>query len=289
MNKDILKKAEKAIRDFASDAPTAKGSERCLDVTLHVKGFAEPGYEAPECGIMALGDWNSISQWGHKTNRSFTHDNAPCLLQEELSKMGIETDWSDEYLACDKCKKLVRKKPDSYGWKRSFVEMDGRVLCHLCVNRRKLLKSLENQPHLANTLYNLDPADYGYSCLEDFQNGWYLGEDASPQLIAEALRAQKIDRFLFNIMQMQQFRIEFSVHVHKSQLGRLDREKFLASPLDGPSNARNLQKALATLSHDLPENPPDGEHRIKYSKINAADGTVETKFLSPQEFIEGVK
>jgi hypothetical protein len=100
------------------------------DIHLHCNGYAEPGYTEPDCGIVATGNWNKITTW--RNEQTFTISDVPSRIAKLFEKLGIPTEWSDEWVECSHCGKLVRSQPDSMSWKPSYTMGDGELWCHEC-------------------------------------------------------------------------------------------------------------------------------------------------------------
>lgn len=97
---------------------------------MHYNGYAEPGYTDPECGLIATGNWNEITSWTDGERKLISK--LPERLGRLFEKMGIETEWSDEWATCSDCGKLVRTEPDGYSWKPSYTLGEGDLLCNEC-------------------------------------------------------------------------------------------------------------------------------------------------------------
>ena len=174
--------------------------------------YAEPGYDAPDSGVIAFANWNpdSFATTATKEQRTMRR------LGDILEKLGVECEWSDQWSTCDCCGKAVRTSPDSYGWKRSFWLDDCEIVCMQCVldDPAAYLDAAENNPEFAVT-FDLDLAEYGYNLLEgNFQRGLHHGQAASPHVIAKELRELDVTRFLFVLDDTGQFDETFSVWVH---------------------------------------------------------------------------
>lgn len=100
------------------------------DIQLHYNGYAEPGYSDPECGIVATGDWNDITNYVN--NVHFTISDIPSRIAKLFEKLGIPIEWSDEWVECSQCGKIVRTEPDSYSWKPAYTLGEGELWCHEC-------------------------------------------------------------------------------------------------------------------------------------------------------------
>jgi hypothetical protein len=197
----------------------------------------------------------------------------------------VTIEWFDEWDSCCECSKLFRTSPDSYGWKPQYVATDNGCVCVECVDAEEHLKALEGNHHSANTIETIDPADHGYRLVKDgFEHGFHEGQDASPEKIAQALRAQGIERFLFQLDRVQQFDTSFSVYVHEDEADKLDEEAFEGAETDGPSVSgamkRGLQEATLAMSQLA-----DGDG-VKVATVHA-DGTATAKLVSPEDFIAG--
>src|SRR5438045_3021442 len=146
---------QQIIQAGINAATTSQGRNRIEDIQICTHGYAEPGYSDPASGVIALGNWNTISMWGEKTSRFETLDDTPARVANLLDKIGVELEWSDEWAVCDDCGKIVRTKPDSYGWKGSFwQDDDGSTHCHECVTESPAayLEHLEGKTTNAVTL-----------------------------------------------------------------------------------------------------------------------------------------
>jgi hypothetical protein len=265
-------------------APTSQGRCRVADVTLHHEGYAEPGYDNPASGIVALGDWNDISTY--QDGKWVSEDNTLCRLGAMLEKLGVALEWNDEWTTCDDCGKLIRTSPNSYCWKFSGWQSDDGCVCSECVMKdpEDYLENMEGETTRAVTL-EIDPAKHGYTQLEGwFEHGLYGGQNADPKVIAKSLKKLGVTRFLFVLDDVGQFDARFSVYVHDSEMENLDRGKWAAAETDGPDLVAGLERALSAASTEMAK-LPEGQG-IKYAKVKA-DGTAEVKLVSPQDFIDG--
>ncbi|MFA5375921.1 MAG: hypothetical protein WC455_09280 [Dehalococcoidia bacterium] len=213
-----------------------------LDEISFYDGYAEPGYEDPASGIIATGDWNSITISPEK------EDHTLCNLGKMLEyRFGVNLEWSDEWYACDECGKLVRTSPDSYGWTGSYWIQDGSLTCHQCVKSdesiiREYLESFEGKVRQAMTI-DINPEDYGYIKLnsEAYEHGLYGGQNDDPAAIAKVLKEKGATRILFKIDSVGQFDLDFSVYIHESKY-----DSWLRDPVGkGVDPAVVMQAALA--------------------------------------------
>ena len=157
--------------------------------------YAELGYSDPEKGIL-FANWNKFCR----------------EATDLLESAGYEIEWSDEWTTCGECGKAMRTNPDSYGWQPSyFLVNDCEMLCIDCLDVEEYLESLEDNPRQALNDH-ISPADYGYIKLEgEFENGLHPGQNDNPKNIYERLHAAGHKRLLFNIDEVSQFYITFSI------------------------------------------------------------------------------
>lgn len=120
---------ETVMSTAMSSAKTKEGRDRIAEVEFY-SAYAEPGYDGDK---IAVGNWNAISKWYKAGGESVDIDNTPERLGNLLEKMGYDLVWSDEWVACLHCNKLVRTTPDSYSWKASYNLIDYEPFCHECI------------------------------------------------------------------------------------------------------------------------------------------------------------
>jgi hypothetical protein len=284
-NQQIAQRAQRILDVAAKCAKTPEGASRCSNITLYASGYAEPGYSDPDCGLIAVGDWNDVSRYNLQT-RKFDHlDNTPGRVAKLLEKLGAELEWEDAWTSCADCGKLVRTQPDSYSWQRAYSECDDGVYCLDCIDPVEHLEALEGNAQSCNTVDTINPADHGYECLQaDLQHGLYGGQNADPNVVGKNLEKLGVRRFLFNLDSSGQFDIRFSVWVHKSEWKKVRKAlkgKSLESRGDDP--AENLRKALQTVPVGLPAGPG-----VQYTQIDLGTGTATTRLVSPEKFVNGI-
>lgn len=133
----VWAKAYLAISATAYAAPTSAGRNACNCVQL-ADGYAETGYDDPACGVIAVGNWNTITHHTDVRNGLtndvvvVTDDDSPERLGCILEGLGIPLEWEDEWTTCEDCGRLVRTSPDSYAWQPSYVMDEGELLCLAC-------------------------------------------------------------------------------------------------------------------------------------------------------------
>ena len=126
----ILAAAQKDAANKAKNSNDWRIRSHLEEIQLHYNGYAEPGYTDPESGLIATGNWNDITSW-HDGQRSTISD-VPSRIAKLFEKLGIPTEWSDEWVECSQCGKLVRSQPDSMSWEPSYTMVDGELWCHEC-------------------------------------------------------------------------------------------------------------------------------------------------------------
>jgi hypothetical protein len=125
---DVACRASALIELAGWAAPTDYG--RCqVEYVQTFSGYSEPGYADPECGLVAVGNWNSVRPYREEGPEDFT----PELLGEALDALGVPCEWSDEWTSCDGCNKIVRTQPDGFSWTPAYsYDDDNEVDCHGC-------------------------------------------------------------------------------------------------------------------------------------------------------------
>jgi hypothetical protein len=280
---NVLERAERVCT-------TSQAVDRIQEIEF-TQGYAEPGYDDPESGTVALGNWNEIhGPYNEQSRTSEVLDKTPDRLAAILERMGIGIEWSDEWYTCSDCGKCFRCSADSYCWQMSGVLTEyGDCVCCDCLDPVEHLESLEGQDSKCNTIDSIDPADHNYTRIPlDFENGWYGGQSADPKTIGDTLAGWGIERYLFNLDSTGQFDISFSVWIHNSELSKDPTLETITHWLengktDGPDPAEMMKKALQSAPM-IPSEPG----KISYTKCHP-DGTATTRNVSVQEFIDGIK
>ena len=197
----ILEKAEKIIAKAIQLA--TKREKYALEEIQLVSGYSESGYNGK---VVALANWNNTGILGSID------------VSALLEKVGVNIEWYDEWVVCGYCNKAVRIQPDSYSWKRSFTIDEDGITCLECVDPVEHLESLEGNPLSCNTFSRINPFDYGYVLVKSgFENGFHPGQTDNPKEIAKKFETLGITRYLFNLDQVGQFDIQFSIWIHESE------------------------------------------------------------------------
>ncbi len=240
------------------------------------EGYAEPGYTDPEY-LVLLDNWNRYGNYGRE-------------IIKLLETCGCAIEWSDEWIECYDCYKIVRTSPDSYGWTRSYVHWEEacHITCHECMSEDEDLQrdyvssELEGDCNKADTL-GLDLEGLGYTRLdEDFQNGLYGGQCADPHKIGEALNKRDIERFVFQIDSVGQFDARFSCWVHDDDMPE-DGLCLSGRETDGVDPAEMMKAGLKEASEKMSKLSGEG---VKVATCNA-DGTADVRLVSKDDFIAG--
>lgn len=253
--------------------------------------YCSKGYTSSPYGVV-LADWNNRTKYHAETREFEVIDDTPSRFGDIFKKMGLDIDWSDEYTGCSNCCGAIRTTHDSYGWQPEYLEINYEYYCNDCLDRnpdliKEYLQELEGSYNTALNNTHYHPEDYGYVNIQGgFENGLYGGQAADPKLIAKIVEESGVTRYLFRIDDVGQFDMEFSLWVHKSEYRRFKKLQRMLSTgrKNGVDPAINLQKALASV-------PPISNEpgKIVYNKCDLADGSVETRVLTPEEFVEGIK
>lgn len=280
-NASLLRRVERILEAGRSSASTSSGRSQIDSFLVCTQGYAEPGYSDPSSGIIVFGNFNTISRY--EGNKFVTVDEAPARASSLLEKAGVSLEWSDEWACCNQCGKAVRTQADSYSWQPSYASTDEGIACHECLEEdpADYLQSLEGDSRRCVT-FNIDLEAQGYKLLaDDFENGLYGGQADRPELIAEALREQGIERFIFRLDSTGQFDMSFSVWLHESE--SVDLETFEAAPTAGVDPADGLRAALSDASRQMDQ--IDGQ--IKVAKCDVGTGTARVRSVDPEAWVKG--
>ncbi len=255
-------------------------------IEIYSEGYAEPGYENPESGIVVKANWNKNFDTGDKTMGK---------LANVLDALDIAIEWCDEWTDCCECHRALRTSPNSYSWSPSYVCSDGWLTCLECSDVEEHFLDLEGSSDSINQIEQFDPSENGYYLIcDDFENGLHPGQDADPKMIAKLLRGSGFKRFIFNLDGKGQFDIDFSVWMHKDEAGGelgegLIRAKRVleTGKTDGPSVSGAMERGLRESLQQGNDLRAAGETGMIYSKITE-DGA-ETRVVSKEEFVKGIK
>lgn len=157
--------------------------------------YGEPGYSDPQAGIL-FANWNDV----------------PRHIINGLERRGFELEWSDEWCT-DSNGRAYRTSPDSYGWRPSYVYLDGEILGRDEARADPswyVEEYLLNDPDRADT-FDINLAALGFTMREQCEHGWHPGQTDDPKKIYAELE-EKFD-VVFQLDSSGQFDIHFSVWV----------------------------------------------------------------------------
>lgn len=171
------------------------------------KEYGEPGYSAPERGII-FSNWNNI----------------PKALADRLEAQGYELEWSDEWCIDHDSggSKAYRTSPDSYGWQSSVQHTDdGTMLTPdsdiqdwidwaKCDTASDATRAL---PAYLRT--KLERAGWR-RCDEIYESGFHPGQTDNPKQIAAKLLKHH-SAVLFLIDDVGQFDMRFHGYVQTEE------------------------------------------------------------------------
>ena len=267
----------------AEDASTNAGRERIEDMEVHQRGYAEPGYDGD---VILVGNFNSINKYDSEARQFVDLDDMPERVSKAAEELNVEIEWSDEWAACQECERLVRTEADSYGWRRSYGEIDDGVTCAECICEDPVdyLESIEGNPRMAVT-FPIDLAEHGYVKIGDddgYKNGLYGGQSDDPTVISASLNERGITRILFEIDAVGQFDLDFKVWVHRNDVEEFGPVTSVESEGEDPAEA--MKRGLASIPPMTKGRP--SEDGIHHHTINR-DGTVDSRTITPEEFVDG--
>lgn len=206
-----------------------------------------------------------------------------------LDDLGIEVGFSDEYDrccgSCNGCENIVRTSPDSYSWTPPlYVDCEGYACDECAPDYSEYV--LEEFCNVAKSIPDqFDTGELGLVQINEdsFQNGMHYGMDDSPEPIIKKMNEAGID--VWFKVHPSQFYIDFDVYVREADKDKAVEVLSNTDTYQGHSTAGNLEKGLREASKQMGELQGEG---VRYSKVNA-DGTAETRLVSKEEFIKGIK
>ena len=187
--------------NISADAIHALLEKRCRGDIDWCGAYGEPGYDAPEHGII-FANWNHIS----KTVYSW------------LESHGYALEWSDEWIVSHETNKAYRSSPDSYGWKPAYFLTDGGDVIGADEIRNgdevdTYIEYLVDDANRADT-FDIDWTQYGFRKLnpDAYESGFHPGQTDNPRKILAAAQVEYPDHeFLFSIDDTGQFDVRFSL------------------------------------------------------------------------------
>ena len=175
--------------------------KRCKGDVEWCGQYGEPGYDAPEHGII-FANWNHVSR----------------PVQDWLEHHGYALEWSDEWIVDWEVSKAYRTSPDSYGWRPSYVMLEsgdiigaGDIRNGDCVDA--YIEHLVNSDRAADT-FGVDWTQHGFRKVntESYESGFHPGQTDDPRKILAAAQAEHPNQeFIFSVDSVGQFDTHFSL------------------------------------------------------------------------------
>lgn len=164
--------------------------------------YGEPGYKLPESKkAILLGDWNNFSK---------QYPNYYKWLEENY-----ELEWIDEWIIDYDNDKCYRTAPDSYSWEKCFRILDGELITpdsdiEEWIEYATWTLDADNREVLPSFI-EFDSEQHGFQEVEEeYEDGWYHRND-NPEEIAEKLFKNGATQVLFQLIGIEQFRVNFKV------------------------------------------------------------------------------
>lgn len=272
------------IEAGVKSAKTEEAKWRIEDIQIY-EFYAEPGYGSDK--PIAVGNWNDISKWNEDESKSEEIDDTPSRVGNLLEKSGYELEWSDEWISCDECGGAVRTRSDCWEWTPYYYQNNDGTFCVNCIKKDPSYYLEEIEGTCKCDTLDIDLEENGYQKIDiDFENGIYGGQCADPQEIAKSLEKLNISKYIFQIDSKGQFDISFSVWVSNDEVEEFGGIESLTESLenentDGVDPAEMMKEGLKKAPFQ------SSQGGVVVSHIDLSDGSVETKILTSQEFVEG--
>ena len=216
--------------------------------------YAEPGYDAPTNGVLAVGYW-SPGNYDDDEMRGRIE-----VLTDTLAALGCHVEYADEWTRCENCYRFIRTEPNSYSWRPFYSWGEGGPTCGDCLARElgdpDTLDALTdagdggilNNPRAAVTWTDAAgmvragwvqyiPNDDDGPQAGEYVTGWHHGQDDDPVAVYDAIRARWSDpdddpddpdtlpRVLFLIDGNAQFQVDWSAWIWGDDLDDANREE----------------------------------------------------------------
>jgi hypothetical protein len=175
-------------------------SKRCF---TSAPDYAEPGYLAPEKGII-IGNWNPAC--GFNVDKATQGRDPVSKLARVLEAQGCELEWSDEWDTCCDCGKAVRTSGDCYQWTPYFrIVNECERVCLDCLDPEEYLASIEDDTASACPP-QIDPEKFGYIKYNgDFETGFHPGQTDDPKTVLKKMHDAGMTGIVFKIAEQSQF------------------------------------------------------------------------------------
>lgn len=265
-------------------AKTEEAKWRIEDIQIY-EFYSEPGYNSDK--PIAFGNWNDISRWNEDEGKFEKIDDTPSRVADLLEKNGYELEWNDEWISCDECGGAVRTSGDCWDWTPYYYQNDDGTFCVNCIKKDPSYYLEEIEGTCKCDTLDIDLEENGYQKIDiDFENGLYGGQCADTQKIAISLEKLDISKYIFQIDSKGQFDISFSVWVSNDEVEEFGGIESLTESLenentDGVDPAEMMKEGLKKAHFQ------SSQGGVVVSNIDLSDGSVETKVLTPQKFVEG--
>jgi len=152
-------------------------------------GYAEPGYDEPESGIL-FANWNPQSFGDFNTGKGRVESFCSRLgALIEKAEAGYALEWSDEWTTCCDCGKAVRTSPDSYSWAPSYMLVNEcEPVCHDCLDPNTIEDEIKNNPDRCDVC-DINWEERGWVKFNgDFETGFHPGQDDDPREVFKTIR-----------------------------------------------------------------------------------------------------
>lgn len=198
----------------------------------------------------------------------------------------IETGFSDDYeicaCSCNGCQNVIRVSPDCYDWKPpTYIDCEG-YYCNDCAAEN--VDSVKEEYEGKSIPEPFTPSDFNLVCVSDdwLENGLHHGMNDDPEQAKKILRDEGIEHWFE--LEPSQFYVRFKIWVNPDDLETAKQLLSESECKEYPTPAQKCEAALKGLKLE-----PSVPGMIQVSTINVADGTAETRHVTQEEFIKGVK
>lgn len=202
-----------------------------LDITYY-PGNVEPGYD--DTPVLAA-NWNTPGEYeikhGLAERRNRQAKIGKWLEWRESNYDDLQLQWSDEWTSCDNCGKAVRTSPNSYSWTRSFVELDGEIICRECWDSliEDIITLYASNYHNGFENKALPPEfsalleSAGFTCWQPNENeckryetGFHAHQTDDPKAVFDEIMSDSHDwEICFVILSTGQFDVDWTAYVRK--------------------------------------------------------------------------
>jgi len=216
-----LTQLERIQEHLAARAKTSRGHDRIEEVQFYSSGWANGDSVTGHSGIMAVGNWNDISDY--KDGKSIVADQYPKKFGDILECCGVDLQWSDQVNPCDVCFRLIETQPSHHGWKEEFVVDDGELVCLRCLAEdtgrfEDHVRPYEGKPRLLNENLDLTVIDFVQLEIESDTNGLGGTKEKAMPIALESFKACGVRRVIFAWSRLNSWSSSLLVWIHKEDL-----------------------------------------------------------------------